>query len=71
MTSVPALSTCLIFRDPAVFGAVNFFLVTIMRYRRQPFSYSSLSSQFLENRRTILGLDGVSHRNCRSPDWGT
>lgn len=27
-----------------------FFLVTIQRYRTQPFSYSSLSSQFLENR---------------------
>jgi nitrate reductase gamma subunit len=27
-----------------------FFLGTIMRYRKAPFSYSSLSSQFLENR---------------------
>jgi nitrate reductase gamma subunit len=27
-----------------------FFLVTIQRYRSQPFTYSSLSSQFLENR---------------------
>lgn len=27
-----------------------FVLVSIQRYRRQPFSYSSLSSQFLENR---------------------
>ncbi len=27
-----------------------FFLVTIQRYRTQPFTYSSLSSQFLENR---------------------
>jgi nitrate reductase gamma subunit len=34
---------------------INFFLVTIVRYRRAPFSYSSLSSQFLENRRQFWG----------------
>ena len=28
-----------------------FFVGTIMRYRRRPYSYSSLSSQFLENKR--------------------
>lgn len=28
-----------------------FFLMTVLRYRMRPFSYSSLSSQFLENRR--------------------
>jgi len=27
-----------------------FFLGTIMRYRKAPFTYSSFSSQFLENR---------------------
>ena len=34
---------------------INFFLVTIVRYRRTPFSYSSLSSQFLENRKQFWG----------------
>ncbi len=33
-----------------------FFLGTIMRYRKAPFSYSSLSSQFLENRQHFWGL---------------
>jgi nitrate reductase gamma subunit len=33
-----------------------FFLVTIQRYRMQSFSYSSLSSQFLENRHHFWGL---------------
>ena len=32
-----------------------FFLVTIRRYRQQTFSYSSLSSQFLENRQHFWG----------------
>jgi nitrate reductase gamma subunit len=32
-----------------------FFLVTIQRYRQQKFSYSSLSSQLLENRRHFWG----------------
>ncbi len=32
-----------------------FILVTIQRYRRQPFTYSSLSSQFLENRQQFWG----------------
>lgn len=42
--------------NPLLFGVLPyiaflvFFLVTIQRYRRQPFTYSSLSSQFLENR---------------------
>ena len=30
---------------------VVFLLVTIQRYRQRTFSYSSLSSQFLENKR--------------------
>jgi nitrate reductase gamma subunit len=34
---------------------VLFFVVTIQRYRQQKFSYSSLSSQFLENRRHFWG----------------
>lgn len=33
-----------------------FFLVTIMRYRAQTFSYSSLSSQFLENKEHFWGM---------------
>jgi len=35
---------------------VIFFLMTIQRYRQQSFSYSSLSSQFLENRRHFWGM---------------
>ncbi len=34
----------------------TFFLVTIQRYRTQRFTYSSLSSQFLENREHFWGL---------------
>ncbi len=33
-----------------------FFLVTIGRYRNRPFTYSSLSSQFLENHEHFFGL---------------
>src|SRR6516162_9014685 len=33
-----------------------FFLGTIMRYRKAPFTYSSFSSQFLENKRHFWGL---------------
>jgi nitrate reductase gamma subunit len=42
--------------DPLLFGILpyvavfTFFRATIQRYRRRSFSYSSLSSQFLENR---------------------
>jgi len=48
--------------DPLLFAVlpyvslVLFFLVTIERYRRQAFSYSSLSSQFLENKAHFYGL---------------
>lgn len=34
----------------------NFFLVTIARYRGRKFTYSSLSSQFLENQQHFWGL---------------
>ncbi len=34
----------------------TFFLVTIQRYRMQSFTYSSLSSQFLENKHHFWGL---------------
>jgi nitrate reductase gamma subunit len=33
-----------------------FFVGTIMRYRKAPYTYSSLSSQFLENRQHFWGL---------------
>src|SRR5215469_9813963 len=37
--------------------AMSIFLVgTIMRYRKAPFTYSSFSSQFLENRQHFWGL---------------
>ena len=48
--------------DPLLFAVLpyvvffTFFLVTIQRYRMRTFSYSSLSSQFLENRRHFWGL---------------
>ncbi len=35
---------------------VIFLLVTIQRYRRQTFTYSSLSSQFLENKHHFWGM---------------
>lgn len=34
----------------------TFFLVTVQRYRQRTFSYSSLSSQFLENKRHFWSL---------------
>ena len=48
--------------DPLLFGVLpyvalfTFFLVTIQRYRARTYSYSSLSSQFLENRQHFWGL---------------
>ncbi|MFV1957939.1 MAG: respiratory nitrate reductase subunit gamma [Planctomycetota bacterium] len=35
---------------------VLFFVVTVQRYRQQSFTYSSLSSQFLENRQHFWGM---------------
>lgn len=35
---------------------ILFFVVTVQRYRRQSFSYSSLSSQFLENKEHFWGM---------------
>lgn len=37
-------------------AVVTFFLMAIGRYRGQPFSYSSLSTQFLENQQHFWGL---------------
>ena len=48
--------------DPLLFVALpyvaffTFFLVTIIRYRVRSYTYSSLSSQFLENRQHFWGL---------------
>lgn len=47
--------------DPILFGALPyavflfFFLGTIFRYRTEAFTYSSLSTQFLENRSHFWG----------------
>lgn len=38
-----------------------FFIVTIQRYRTKPFSYSSLSSQFLDSREHFWGLVGFHY----------
>ena len=38
-----------------------FFLMTVLRYRRQPFSYSSLSSQFLESKEHFWGLTALHY----------
>lgn len=48
--------------DQVLFGIfpylalVLFFVITIQRYRSQKFTYSSLSSQFLENKRHFWGM---------------
>ena len=39
----------------------TFFLGTIMRYRKAPFSYSSLSSQFLENNQHFWGVTALHY----------
>jgi nitrate reductase gamma subunit len=50
------------YSDPLLFAILPyiaffvFFLVTIQRYRSRSFSYSSLSSQFLENRLHFWGV---------------
>ena len=50
------MSTIWTYLNPLLFGVLPylaffiFFLVTIQRYRSRSFTYSSLSSQFLENR---------------------
>lgn len=38
-----------------------FFLGTIMRYRKAPFTYSSLSSQFLENNQHFWGVTALHY----------
>jgi nitrate reductase gamma subunit len=50
------------YSDPLLFAILPyiaffvFFLVTIQRYRQRSFTYSSLSSQFLENRQHFWGV---------------
>lgn len=50
----PLLET-LLFQTLPYLVAVLFFVATIYRYRSQKFTYSSLSSQFLENRHHFWG----------------
>ncbi|MCC7007952.1 MAG: respiratory nitrate reductase subunit gamma [Acidobacteria bacterium] len=51
-----------IYLDGVLFGVLpyvalfTFTLASIQRYRGQPFTYSSLSSQFLENRQHFYGM---------------
>jgi len=55
MNSFPWFDQILFVVLPYV-ALVLFFLVTIQRYRAQRFTYSSLSSQFLENREHFWGV---------------
>ncbi len=56
------MPNALAYLDPLLFAALpyavflNFFIFTIHRYRSETFTYSSLSSQFLENRQHFWGL---------------
>ena len=56
------MTNTLYYLDQLLFAIVpylaffTFFLVTIQRYRIQKFTYSSLSSQFLENREHFWGM---------------
>lgn len=54
-TLVSALDALLLIVLPYA-ALIIFVLVSIRRYRREPFSYSSLSSQFLEHREHFWGL---------------
>jgi nitrate reductase gamma subunit len=55
MNNTANLVNLLLFAVLPYLVLVNFFLLTIVRYRRQPYTYSSLSSQFLENRVQFWG----------------
>ena len=55
MASLPDLDFLLFAILPYV-ATFTFFLVTIRRYRVRAFSYSSLSSQFLENQQHFWGM---------------
>ena len=56
MINVFPFSNQLVFIVLPYAAMLIFFLGTIMRYRMAPYTYSSLSSQFLENRRHFWGL---------------
>jgi nitrate reductase gamma subunit len=55
------MTNALVYLDPILFAALpyavfmSFFLGTIHRYRAETFTYSSLSTQFLENRSHFWG----------------
>ena len=50
------MSDVLLFAVLPYVALFTFFLVTIQRYRQKSFSYSSLSSQFLENKKHFWSL---------------
>lgn len=50
------MSDVLLFAVAPYVALFTFFLVTIQRYRQKSFSYSSLSSQFLENQKHFWSL---------------
>jgi nitrate reductase gamma subunit len=52
----PTILNLLLFAILPYTALLVFFLGTIMRYRKAPFTYSSLSSQFLENERHFWGV---------------
>ncbi|MFB3916171.1 MAG: respiratory nitrate reductase subunit gamma [Terriglobales bacterium] len=52
----PTVFNLLVFAVLPYIALFSFFLGTIMRFRKAPFSYSSLSSQFLETRQHFWGL---------------
>ena len=56
MSNTANLLDLLLFAILPYISMALFFLVTIRRYRMEEFSYSSLSSQFLENRHHFWGL---------------
>jgi nitrate reductase gamma subunit len=56
MTGAFPFSNQLFFIVCPYMAMLIFFLGTIMRYRKAPYTYSSLSSQFLENQRHFWGL---------------
>jgi len=56
MTSTLPFANGLFFMVCPYLAMFMFFVGTIMRYRKAPFTYSSFSSQFLENRQHFWGL---------------
>lgn len=56
MPNTPSYFDALLFVVLPYVAFFTFFLVTIQRYRQRTFSYSSLSSQFLENKRHFWSL---------------